>query len=96
MQLDDCSPMADYVNALDRIMFLEDKADFILHGHAVDFDDISLMRCLRQGAIEICEGKTSDDKPYEWFGGQARQHKFKLEDGKRYSQKDDSVICYNP
>ena len=96
MQLDGCSSMADYVKALDRIMFLEDKTDFILHGHARDFDDISLMRCLRQGAVEICEGKTSDDKPYEWFGGEAKQHKFKLVEGKQYSQKDDSVICYNP
>lgn len=96
MQLDGCLPMEEYVKALDRIMFLEDKADLILHGHARDFDDISLMRCLRQGAVEICEGKTSDDEPYEWFGGVARQHRFKLLEDKHYSPHDDSIICYNP
>jgi glyoxylase-like metal-dependent hydrolase (beta-lactamase superfamily II) len=95
MMLDGCLPMEDYIKALDRIMFLEDKADYILHGHARDFDDISLIRCLRQGAVEICEGKTSDDGPYEWFGGVARQHHFKLLEGKKYSQEDNSLIVYN-
>ena len=96
MQLDGCSPLPDYVKALDRIMFLEDKADYILHGHARDIDDISLIRCMRNGIEEICEGKTSEDKPYNWFGGVARQHPFKVLEGKHYSQPDGSVICYNP
>jgi len=95
MMLDGCLPMEDYIKSLDRIMFLEDKADYILHGHARDFDDISLIRCLKQGAVEICEGKTSDDGPYEWFGGVARQHHFKLLEGKKYSQEDNSLIVYN-
>ena len=77
-------------------MFLEDKADFILHGHAQGFDDISLIRCLRKGVEEILEGKTEDDEPYEYFGGTARQHHFKLLEGKKYSQEGNSVICYNP
>lgn len=96
MQLDGCPPMADYVKALERIMFLEDKADYILHGHTQDFDDISLARCLLEGAREIAEGKTEDDEPYEWFGGVGRQHAFRLMPGKKYSQKDGSVICYTP
>ena len=96
MMLDGCSPMPEFVKALDSIMFLEDKADLILHGHARGFDDISLIRCLRAGAQEICDGKTEDDKPYQYFGGEARQHPFKLMEGKQYSQKDGSVICYNP
>ena len=86
--------LAEFVKALDKVMFLEEKADRILHGHAQDFDDISLMRCLRQGAVEICEGKIENDPPYHWFGGVARQHPFKLEAGKEYSQPE-SVICYN-
>ncbi|MCR4763521.1 MAG: MBL fold metallo-hydrolase [Lachnospiraceae bacterium] len=95
MQLDGCLPMAEFVKALDRVMFLEEKADVILHGHARDFDDISLMRCLRQGAIEIAEGKTKDDAPYKWFDGIGKQHRFRLEAGKHYQQHD-SVICYTP
>ena len=93
MMLDGCPKMEELVKALDNVMFLEEKADFILHGHAQDFDDISLMRCLRQGAAEICEGKTENDLPYQWFGGVARQHEFKLEEGKNYCQQH-SVICY--
>ncbi len=95
MMLDTCPPMNEYVKTLDALMFLEDKADLILHGHARDYDDISLMRCVRQGAVEICNGETADDKPYEWFDGVAAQHPFKLEPGKHYSQID-SVICYQP
>ncbi len=94
MMLDGCPAMEEFVKALDNVMFLEEKADRILHGHAQDFDDISLMRCLRQGAVEICEGKTENDPPYHWFGGVSRQHPFKLEHGKEYAQIE-SVICYN-
>ena len=96
MMLDGCLPMADFIKNLDRIMFLEEKADFILHGHARDFDDISLIRCLRQGAVEIVEGKTSEDLPYDWFGGVAKQHHFGLLEGKKYSQYENSLIVYNP
>ncbi|WP_029233502.1 MBL fold metallo-hydrolase [Butyrivibrio sp. VCB2006] len=95
MQIPDCASMSELVENLDKIMFLEKEADFILHGHARDFDDISLLRCMRQGAVEICEGKTENDPPYQWFGGVGKQHPFKLEEGKKYSQLD-SVICYNP
>ncbi|MCR5279865.1 MAG: MBL fold metallo-hydrolase [Lachnospiraceae bacterium] len=94
MQVPGASPMADFVKSLDRIMFLEKEADRILHGHAQGFDDISLMRCLRRGAVEIAEGKTEEDKPYSWSGGDARMHSFRLEEGKQYTQSD-SVICYN-
>ena len=94
MQVPGATKMDEFVKSLDRIMFLEEKADFILHGHANDFDDISLLRCVRQGALEICNEKTQDDKPYNWFGGIALQHPFSLEEGKQYSQTD-SVICYN-
>ena len=96
MQLDGCMKISDYVKELDRIMFLEDKADYILHGHSRGLDDISLIRCMRQGAVEITEGKTQDDKPYDWFGGTASQHLFKLEEGKKYSQSDNSLIVYKP
>ncbi|MCR5622104.1 MAG: MBL fold metallo-hydrolase [Treponema sp.] len=93
MQLDGCPKMDEFVQSLDKLLFLENEADYILHGHARGFDDISLMRCLRQGAVEICEGRTENDRPYKWFGGVDMQHPFALEAGKQYSQAD-SVICY--
>lgn len=93
MQLDGCPEMQEYVKALDKIMFLEKEADVILHGHATGFDDISLLRCMRQGAVEICNGETENDLPYNWFGGVAKQHPFKLENDKEYDRAA-SVICY--
>ena len=93
--LDGCCPISEFIKNLDKVMFLENEADIILHGHGHDYDDISLMRCLRQGCVEICEGKKEQDEPYRWFGGVGRQHGFVLEPGKHY-QQDHSVICYDP
>ena len=80
---------------LDRILFLEQKADRILHGHADGFDDISLMRCLRDGAEELANGRTSSDMPYHYFGGEVRQHPFACLPDRHY-QSADHVICYDP
>ena len=95
MQLDGCSPIGEYVKNLDRVMFLEEKADRILHGHADDFDDISLLRCLRDGAEELSRGHTEQDTPYHYFGGEAMQHPFACLPDRHY-QSAHSVICYNP
>ena len=95
MQLDGCSTMDEYVKSLDRILFLEQKADRILHGHADDFDDISLLRCLRDGAEDLSAGHTDQDTPYHYFGGEARQHPFACLPGRHY-QSAEHVICYNP
>ena len=93
MQLDGCLTMKDFVKELDKVMFLQDRADWILHGHDHDLDDISLLRCLRGGAQEICDGKTDQDQPHQWFGGTDLQHPFHCEEGRRY-QQEDHVICY--
>ena len=93
MQLDGCLPLRAFVKELDRVLYLEDRADIILHGHARDADDISLLRCLRDGVKEICDGKTENDQPYHWFGGTALQHPFACDPAKRY-QQDDHVVCY--
>ena len=93
MQLDGCLPMREFLKELDRVMFLQERADIILHGHARDEDDISLLRCLREGVKEICEGKTAEDKPYRWFGGTDLQHAFRCDPEKHY-QQEDHVICY--
>jgi glyoxylase-like metal-dependent hydrolase (beta-lactamase superfamily II) len=93
MQLDGCLPLQDFLKELDKVMFLENEADIILHGHARDTDDISLLRCMRDGVAEICEGKTADDQPYRWFDGVDRQHPFRCLPDRCY-QQDDHVICY--
>ena len=93
MQLDGCLPLRTFVKELDKIMFLEDRADIILHGHARDEDDISLLCCMRNGVEEICEGKTENDRPYRWFGGEDLQHPYRCDPNKHY-QQNDHVICY--
>jgi len=93
MQLDGCLPLHEFVRELDRVMFLQERADVILHGHARDTDDISLLRCLRDGVQEICDGKTGQDRPYKWFGGTDLQHPFRCEPDRPY-QQEDHVICY--
>ena len=96
MQLEGCSPMDAFVRSLDRIMFLEDRADRILHGHGQDFEDISLLRCLRNGAEELANGHTGQDKPYYYFDDcEARQHPFDCLPDRHY-QQDEHVICYQP
>ena len=93
MQLDGCLPLREFVKELDKVMFLQDRADIILHGHARAEDDISLLRCLLDGVEEICEGKTEQDGPYQWFGGTDLQHPFRC-DADRHYQQEDHVICY--
>ena len=93
MQLDGCLPMTAFLKELDKVMFLQEQADIILHGHAHDADDISLLRCMRKGVEEICEGETDQDKPYQWFGGTDLQHPFRCDPDRQY-QQDDHVICY--
>ena len=95
MQLDGCLPFSEFVEKLDRLMFLEEKADKILHGHAHDFDDISLMRCVRNGAEELARGITDGDEPYTYFGGEAAMHHFKVLPERHY-QQNHHVIVYDP
>ena len=95
MQLDGCAPMDEFVKSLDRILFLEKEADRILHGHADGFDDISLLRCMRNGAEELCLGRTENDSPYWYFGNEARQHPFACLPDRHY-HTDQHVICYRP
>lgn len=75
-QLDESSDMQTIADNLDKISYVKDKADYILHGHTRDFDPISLFDELRGGVQEIIDGKTADDKPYQWFGGEAVIHTY--------------------
>lgn len=89
MQLEDSLPLSELVKNLDAIEWVTEKADRILHGHARDFEDISLFRVLRDSALEpvhqVGHEISDADEPYRWFGGVDKQHL--MTDGK-------GVICY--
>lgn len=93
MQLPNCTSIKTFISNLEKLLFLEKEADVILHGHAHDFDDISLMSAVCNGAKEIAEGKTEKDTPYKYFGGDALYHPFSVPEGK-YFQQEDHGICY--
>ncbi|SER83094.1 Glyoxylase, beta-lactamase superfamily II [Butyrivibrio fibrisolvens] len=82
------------IEGINKVLFLEKEADVILHGHARDYDDISLMRCVRDAIQEILDGKNDADTDYTWFMGVCKQHPFKVEAGKHY-QQEDHVIVYD-
>lgn len=86
MQLEESSKLKDFLKHLDKIMYVTNEADYILHGHAKGFDNISLMMQLRDGVVDLIETNGEGDKDYEWFGGVDKQHLFG--DG-------NSVICYS-
>ena len=73
-QLDESSDLQTIAANLDKIAYVKDKADYILHGHAADFEPITLFDELRSGIQDILDGNTADDKPYLWFGGEAVVH----------------------
>lgn len=95
MQIDGCMPLTAFAAELDKVMFLQERAEIILHGHGREWDDISLLQCMRDGVEEICQGKTENDGPYRWFGGVARCHPFACRKDRHYQQQE-HVICYRP
>lgn len=76
LQLPGCLSPKEVLSEIDRVRYLEEKADYILHGHAKGFEPISLIEELREGLQELCDGKTEKDSEYSWFGGKAKQHPF--------------------
>ncbi len=85
MQLGDSTDLETLAQNLDKVMYLTEEADIILHGHNRGTDPISLMKDLRAGVQEILDGKVQEDKPYHWFAGEDRQHEY---------GPDKNVICY--
>lgn len=93
MQLDCCISLKEFIPKLERIRFLEKEADYILHGHAGGFDDISLLSSVLDAVKEIVDGKREEDSEYEWFGNVDMKHPFKV-DGSRSFDVDFNYICY--
>lgn len=76
LQLEDSLSPQDALRAFDQVMYLKERADRILHGHAKSFEPISLLEELHKGLQELVEGHTEEDRDYSWFGGSAKQHPF--------------------
>lgn len=76
LQLEESSSPLDYLHTLDGVMYLKDRADYILHGHLPQFLPISHMDRLREGMMQLCRGETEEDTDYTYFGGTARQHSY--------------------
>lgn len=87
MQLDHSLSMKELVASLESIMYVKEKADKILHGHARDFEDISLIEELCNAAKDLAEHPqlAETDEDYTWFGGVDKKHVY----------SDGKVICYN-
>lgn len=94
MMLPTATSIAVFVQNLEKLMFLEKEADIILHGHSHDYDDISLMSAILDGAKDILAGKNDNDNNYKWFGGEDFYHPFVVDKTKHFQQAD-SGICYS-
>lgn len=85
MQLGESIDLETLAQNLDKVMYLTEEADIILHGHTRGEDPISVMKDLRMGVQEILDGKTADDEPYSWFAGVDMKHAY---------GPDRNAICY--
>ena len=94
LQVPHALPLTQCAANIDKLLFLEEKADVILHGHARDFDDIALMHHVRDGILEIIDGKTENDVPYEGFWGTAMQHDYEINDGRHYQQPMHAIVYF--
>ena len=88
MQLDHSLQMKELLQSLKNISWVKEKADKILHGHTMYYNDISLFDELYNGVKELVEHPelAETDADYHWFGGVAKQHEF----------GEGKVICYTP
>ncbi len=86
MQLDNSLPMKELKTNMEKISWVKEKADKILHGHTMDYNDISLFDELYKGVCDLTEHPelAETDADYNWFGGVAKQHVF----------GEGKVICY--
>lgn len=78
MMLDHSLPLKDLKASLEKISWVKEKADVILHGHARDTEPISLFDEFYNGVCDLLEHPESaeTDPDYDWFGGICKQHVF--------------------
>lgn len=87
LQMKESLPVRQCLENLERIACVKADTDRILHGHARDFEPVSLLDELTEGIRDLLETRGESDADYRWFAGTAKQHPFG--NGK-------SVICYSP
>lgn len=89
MQLDHSLPMAELLESLRALKaYCGQDFDHVLHGHAREVRDASVLDWLIRGCEEIISGQCDNDPPYTYFGGECRQHPI--------SQVPGECIVYNP
>lgn len=80
MQLDNSLMLTDLLENLSKVEYLTNEADKICHGHARDFEDISLFFKMKKGIEELVYQKdnsvTDSDPEYKWHGGICKQHPY--------------------
>ena len=86
LQLPDSLPMDECYQSLENLQKIRTEYDYILHGHAQDFDDASLYEEMMAAVKEVRDGVRDGDTEYEYFGGTCMQHPF---------PKGEGVIVYN-
>lgn len=76
MQLEESLPMEQFLENLNKLESIRKDYDYILAGHSRGLEDASLYEDLKQAVQEVCEGKTENDMPYEWFEGTSIAHSY--------------------
>lgn len=74
MQLPESLPVKEALDNLNGIQYLRKQADKILHGHAKDFENISLMDEVISCMQDLLETGGDADPDYTWFGGVDKIH----------------------
>ncbi|MCQ2483343.1 MAG: MBL fold metallo-hydrolase [Clostridia bacterium] len=94
MFLKDSISIKEYLTNLKRLEFLENEADYILHGHGDSLNDISLIKYEIKGAEEILNGDTKNDEKVRIMGMQAFKHSYKADESKQFDS-DGHYIFYS-
>jgi len=75
MQLDHSLPIAELLETLRAVKKNHGQDfDYVLHGHAKEAREASVLDWLIKGCEDILAGRRKNDQPYTYFGGVCRQH----------------------
>ena len=88
MQLEGCSTLAELRRMLINLKEQHgSEFDYILHGHDKGLREAVVVDWLIKGCDDLLAGRTENDKPYHYFGGECLQHPI--------SDVEGQVIVYN-
>lgn len=80
MQLDESLSLPELLKSLRKLDKIKGEYDMILAGHSRAPENADLIEQLKKAVQEILDGKTEEDKDYEYFGGIARTHFYDKKD----------------